>query len=250
MILSEQHQFIFIKGRKVAGTSIEASLSTLCGKNDIITPISIIDEKKRLSQGSPGAQNFGLSTLENNRYLAQVRNVPPEQLFTIKMPKGQFYNHMPLTEVLELYPLPIKDWAIFAIERCPYSKVISLANMLLKYRDYQMNGKAMISQQGELKQHIQTIIDNKSVLDVRNIDLYKNASGEVCGTILRYESVQEDFNHMMSKLGIDKPPALPHYKQGLSSNTLNPTDIFTRKQIDFINEAFEEEFLTFDYQTL
>lgn len=45
MILSKEHKFVFIKGRKVAGTSVEVFLSEICGKNDIITPITPIDEK-------------------------------------------------------------------------------------------------------------------------------------------------------------------------------------------------------------
>ena len=47
MILSEKHKFVFIKGMKVAGTSVEMALSTLCGPHDIVTPISPIDELAR-----------------------------------------------------------------------------------------------------------------------------------------------------------------------------------------------------------
>ncbi len=39
MIVSHKHRFIFIKTRKTAGTSLEVFLSTLCGAEDIVTPI-------------------------------------------------------------------------------------------------------------------------------------------------------------------------------------------------------------------
>lgn len=39
MIVSHKHRFIFIKTRKTAGTSLEVSLSALCGDEDILTPI-------------------------------------------------------------------------------------------------------------------------------------------------------------------------------------------------------------------
>lgn len=40
MIISHKYQFIFIKTRKTAGTSIETYLSQYCGDLDVLTPIS------------------------------------------------------------------------------------------------------------------------------------------------------------------------------------------------------------------
>ena len=40
MILSHKNKFIFLKTKKTASTSIELLLSKVCGKNDIITPVS------------------------------------------------------------------------------------------------------------------------------------------------------------------------------------------------------------------
>jgi hypothetical protein len=56
MILSRAHGFIFIKGLKVGGTSVEIALSTICGTDDIVTPITPIDELKRIDANG-GAQN-------------------------------------------------------------------------------------------------------------------------------------------------------------------------------------------------
>src|SRR5215813_7772316 len=57
MILSEAHRFLFVKGVKVGGTSVEIALSTVCGPEDIVTPITPIDELKRLETGA-GARNY------------------------------------------------------------------------------------------------------------------------------------------------------------------------------------------------
>ena len=51
MILSHKHQFIFIKTNKTAGTSIEIALSSICGEDDIITPIHSSDEEFRRRAG-------------------------------------------------------------------------------------------------------------------------------------------------------------------------------------------------------
>jgi hypothetical protein len=44
MLASFEHNFLFIKTRKTAGTSLEIELSRHCGAADIVTPISPEDE--------------------------------------------------------------------------------------------------------------------------------------------------------------------------------------------------------------
>ena len=62
MIISKSNKFVFIKGRKVAGTSIEAGLSMLCTSDDILTPITPIDELLRLKTKGLMTQNYGAKT--------------------------------------------------------------------------------------------------------------------------------------------------------------------------------------------
>ena len=45
MIISHRHKFIFLKPRKVAGTSVEVALAQHCGDADIVTPIAKFDRK-------------------------------------------------------------------------------------------------------------------------------------------------------------------------------------------------------------
>ena len=40
MIISHRHKFIYLKPRKVAGTSVEVALAQHCGDDDIVTPVS------------------------------------------------------------------------------------------------------------------------------------------------------------------------------------------------------------------
>jgi hypothetical protein len=54
MILSHKHKFVFIKGEKVAGTSVEIALSQICAPDDVVTPISRRDERHRVgTAGEP-----------------------------------------------------------------------------------------------------------------------------------------------------------------------------------------------------
>ncbi len=75
MILSERHRFVFIKGRKVAGTSTEMALAALCGPDDIITPISPIDERARLPNGRATTVAIDLWNPPISRRCAHLRRV-------------------------------------------------------------------------------------------------------------------------------------------------------------------------------
>ena len=62
-----------MKTNKTAGTSIEIALSRFCGPDDVITPISLSDERKRLEWGGVGAQNYGM--LRNHSTAEDARKV-------------------------------------------------------------------------------------------------------------------------------------------------------------------------------
>ena len=79
MIISHQWKFVFIKGVKVAGTSLEMALSSICGPDDIITPITPVDEIARLKLGR-GAQNYSGHPLAEQAHLARLRQLDASPL--------------------------------------------------------------------------------------------------------------------------------------------------------------------------
>lgn len=109
MLISHKYEFVFLKGRKVAGTSAEILLSPyLRHKDDVITPISPFDEAKRTPFMTDGQKR------------------------RIKESSQDYYNHMTSAEILHASKTPkkINDYFWFTIERHPYEKVISLASFL------------------------------------------------------------------------------------------------------------------------
>jgi len=247
VILSRKNKFLFVKGKKIAGTSVEVMLSAVCGPDDIITPITPIDERKRLLNGGMAAQNYGLDAGENEKYLSSLLTCSANDLGSMKIPKGIYFNHMPLTKILAVYGEVPEDYTIFAIERCPYRKIISLANMQLKFQEYQKSGTVMRSDFQALKSKIQELVEKGTISQVRNIDSYKNQAGVVCVEILQYEQLGSDIENLMDRLGIANYPKLEHFKKGLSSNDLYLSEIFTSRQISLINEMFGDEFEYFKY---
>jgi hypothetical protein len=117
MIISHKYKFIFIKTAKTAGTSIEVFLSSLCGENDILTPIFPHVEPHR-------ARNH-----------------------------DGFYNHMKASEVKAVVGYSIWDeYFKFCVERNPWDKTLSHFHMIayrsentLSLEEYFSNGRFCIN---------------------------------------------------------------------------------------------------------
>jgi len=248
MILSVRHKFVFIKGMKVAGTSVEMALAPLCGAADIVTPISPVDELARMQRGGR-AQNYSTSRALEADWLQKIAHAKPEDLETIPQAPPVFYNHMSLFEVLNRYPQSLTGFRVIGIERSPYAKVISWANMRLTYGQYRDGSGEMRAQPEHIRAYLDQSFETGRVLDCRNIDRYRDVDGKVAVTLMRYATLQADFDAFVQGLGMATPP-LPHAKKGLMSDTLDPRDILRPDQIARVNSLFGEEFDAFGYERL
>jgi hypothetical protein len=245
MILSVRHKFVFIKGMKVAGTSIEMALAPLCGPADIVTPISPIDELERNRLGGR-SQNYSTDRVIEADYLRRIAQAKPEALETIPTGPQYFYNHMPLSEVLARYPHPLAGFRFIGVERSPYAKVISWTNMRLTYDRYRASGAPMRAAPDLIRAYLDQSFENGRVLDCRNIDRYRGADGRLAVDLIRYADLPTAFDAFVRSLGLTPPP-LPHAKRGLLSDEIDPRDILRPDQIARIGALFAEEFDLFGY---
>lgn len=88
LIICHPLKLIFIKTKKVAGTSFEVALSKYCSDQCTVTPISQQDERVRQSLGFTGPQNYlkevsdtGRLIVKNHSNTAQIRTWLGDKLF-------------------------------------------------------------------------------------------------------------------------------------------------------------------------
>lgn len=243
MILSHKYKFIFIKGKKVAGTSIEIALSSLCGKNDIITPITPIDELVRIKNGVH-CQNFCTDKKILDEYILKLNSYQEN----IKAPKCEYYNHMSLERVLGLSSLNINDYYYIVAERDPYAKVLSGASFGLYFEEYKKTGIMNVNDI-QIRKGIEDYISGGKMSNVYNFDLYCLHLKKP-DFILKFESLAEDFNTLLERLGAASSIKLPHVKKSGCFDRTSVNDIFTENQIDAVSKSFKNEFDYFGYSYL
>jgi len=253
VIISRKYRFIFIKGVKVAGTSIEIALSKLCrDREDIVTPITARDELMRLGANGDGARNYSADPDAERSYLDMLRCTPVSQLPNIARlmrPSEIYFNHMSLREVLLQGPA-VSGYKVVFVERNPYAKILSWLNHQLTSAAYATGGD-MQSDPRDLRAYIARAFDAENIIRVKNIELYRDLNSTLAANMIRFEHLQEDLEYFVQSLGAHYYSSmLPHAKKGILANGLNPLDFFDRKQIQIVNDYFHEEFQAFNYRML
>jgi hypothetical protein len=248
LILSKKFRFVFIKGKRVGGTSVEIALSTICGSRDIITPIAPIDELQRIPIGGR-ARNYAAAREPEDAYIQQIQTSPRHDLAQVSVPKERYYNHMPLREIIAVFGPSVSSFEIVCVERSPFAKILSWANWLASAEAYLSGGKLQTDLKA-LRCSVDRIFDTGEFAEVKNIDLYRGEDGRVAARALRHESLEADLRTFLNSRGVSKLPMLPQAKAGLMSDRLDPREFFSKDQLRRINDVFGDEFDTFSYSRL
>ena len=259
MIYSKKHNFLFLKGVKVAGTSVEIALSKICGNKDIITPIANIDERTRVQSNIRHAQNYGPKKAEIKDFIQWLLQVPTEQITSRQAPKGMVNNHMPLQRIYnkldQLHP-EIKEAKIFAFVRSPYEQILSRVNHNINFKGYKVSGKEMQASQdmlrNQLNKHISKLKKRKlGIYRSRNFQIYDSSfDSSICVNFIKFENLQEEINRVIISLGINEVIELPFTKKGLQSSNNLFKEIATPDQIQIINDYHKNDFSRFGYDMI
>ena len=227
MIVSHAHRFIFIKTRKVAGTSVALFLSQLCGEDDILTPLG---PDETLRKGI-GARNFWVSGKRRGNRMVRA------WWTLLRRPANGyrgFYPHMPASEIRRL--LGETTWNAyykFSIERNPWDRQVSLYHW--HYHD-ETN-----------KPSFDTFIRSPFHRKISpNFDTYAIGGKVAADYVCRYETLDEDLAKVLKQLGIERPVALPRAKTKHRGDRAW-REFYTPRTRDIVGRWYRREIDAFDY---
>lgn len=225
MILSHTKKFIFIKTRKVSGTSMEISLSQFCGGDDIITPISYEDELVRLDLGGVLPQNYGDPKEEQFRQLIRERRGDNPKT----RHKGKFYNHIPAVEVRDFTGQALWDeYFTFSMERHPYDKVISHVYFHARRKE-----------NWDFEKELKRILKKGYYV---SYPVYSEGTQPIVDFIVNYENLQEDLAKLSGKLGFDVAEHYPKTKHTYRPDRRPGREVLSDEAKDIIYENCKVEF--------
>lgn len=225
MIISHKNKFIFVKTGKTAGTSIEIALSKYCGPDDIITPISPEDEKKRADLGYRGAQNYNIPFAKYSK-LDFWEAVQQRQRIA-------FYNHASAEYIKKYIDKDIWDsYYKFCFERNPWDKVVSWY-----YWRYKKEPRPPISD----------FVQSAEANIIKGFELYTISSEIVVDKVFLFENLSQAMEEISKKTGLGEIPSLPKAKSGFRKDKRSYREILSEKDREKIQKVYAREIEFFNY---
>jgi len=227
MIISHRHQCIFIKTRKTAGTSVEVALSSMCGPQDVLTPLSQADERLRASVSGVSAQNYHLP-LSSLTYSDIVHAAA-----TCTWPR--FYNHMPASQVRRRLGEDSiwSTYYTFTIERNPFDKAVSL--YFFEGGPERYGSFAAFIKKGRLSK-------------ISDFELYTAGGNLLVDDVFYTEDIEAGLEKVSRTLKLNTPLALPESKAKSSTRRVDDyRDLYTDETREIVARAFAREIALHGY---
>ncbi|MGV1014645.1 MAG: sulfotransferase family 2 domain-containing protein [Methyloceanibacter sp.] len=228
MIVSHQHKFIFLKTKKTAGTSIELTLSRLCGPNDVITPLAPIDEAQRV--GGRGAQNWRL-----HGWWRSPRSFWRRPWWSLNAEDYGFYNHMPAQQAKALLndDGAWRSYFKFAFDRNPWDRQVSFY-----YHHYRHEAEMPT---------FNDFIHSDRRARLNNFDIY-SIDGEIAVDFIgRYEMLREDLKHALEQVGLSLNGDLPLAKATFRRKERPYRDYYDGDTREIVGDWYRREIELLDY---
>ena len=223
MIVSHQHRFVFLKTAKTAGTSIEVLLRRFCGPDDIVTPITPVDEQAPLADGL-APRNYANDPALEKAYCEHVAAGRLDEALECHRHATPFFNHMSAAGLgARLGEALLRDYFVFTIERHPYDRAISRSAFdlgLSAYRAGEVESPGAEAVIARIRQRIAA----GAARDFSNWHIYAIDGRIAADAVIFYERMHDGLEAILSRLGlggqIDVAASLPHFKGGIRPDGL------------------------------
>ncbi|MEH7352346.1 sulfotransferase family 2 domain-containing protein [Neobacillus drentensis] len=201
MIISHKYKFIFLKTVKTAGTSIEISLSRYCGENDIITPISPVDEKIRAKFGKY-PQNYKVDGKKISKHASarKIKDLVGEEIW------NTYYK--------------------FCFDRNPWDKLISSYYYFVK-NPKKVSFDKFLKEGGYNRAH--------------NFHKYTTNNEPVVNYLGKYENLESDLKFICEQIGLPWDGWLPKAKGNFRKNKKHYSTHYNDQQKENVQKYFKKE---------
>ncbi|MCF2906666.1 hypothetical protein L0666_16855 [Octadecabacter sp. CECT 8868] len=240
MILSHSLRLIFLKTRKVAGTSLEIALSAHCEDDDVITPFGgrhtweQADEDARQAFAGRGAQNYEVPESKLRKLARRLRGKHAER---------NFWEHMSATDVrTRIAPAIWDEYCKVSIVRNPYDFAVS------NYYWFSKTGRTDLSFTDFLEAEPNRLLVNRAIIDVDG--------APATDVTLRYETLSNDVAALSERLGLGTSLsdglASISAKGSLRPKSKTTADVFARNPgaAEIVTQLCAEDIARYGYDRL
>jgi hypothetical protein len=228
MIVSHEHKFIFLKTKKTAGTSIELALTALCGPEDVITPLTAIDETRR-AEGR-GAQNWKL-----HGWWGSPRPLLKRRWFKFTAADYGFYNHLPAAEARALIDDHVwRSYFKFAFDRNPWDRQVSFYHHRYRREDQPPPFASFMHQDKSAR--------------LNNFDIYAIDGDVAVDFVGRYETLEQDLQLALGRVGVSTMPQLPRAKSTFRRDAVPYREYYDDDTRDLVARWYAREIELLDYE--
>jgi len=236
MIISHEHKFIFIKCRKVAGSSIELSLAEQCGPDDVITT----DPCKE-----PVARNFDQPYSIVSQLLETPHPINAVRAIRDWRKRPAFYSHIDARSARSRLGKKIWDsYYKFCFERNPWDKCVSWYYWFYRRQfKYRKDEQAPSFREHMLKNRF--FIDKNFPVDWRRYTIGDELAVDFVG---QYSNINADFERITSDLGLDCSLGHNDKSDFRDQKSRDLSTIYDDETREAVERLFRKEIKQFGYE--
>ena len=241
LIVCNNHQFIFIKTRKTAGTSVEIALSRNCGPGDIVTTLSEKrgEEDLRREEGGFGPDRWQKGVFEHRGAREWRRLIK----YGERAPR--FERHATASDVRRVLGEHVWDsYYCFTVERNPWDRAVSRY-----WWDCGKGRRSDLSQAPPLSDYLRHLADEKP-FKLSNWEHYAIDEHILVDRVLLFENLQADLDDLRGRLMLPASLSLPRSRAKGTSRppSQNYRDVLSRQDRDLISRVRAREIEAFGYE--